>query len=342
LPVGDGATPAVQKVKEALTFGKIVGQSAALRTVLEQVEMVAPTDATVLILGESGTGKELIASAIHERSPRRERPLVRVNCGSIPLELFESEFFGHAKGSFTGAIRDRVGRFQLGDGGTVFLDEVGEIPLAHQVKLLHVLQDGQFQAVGEDSPRKVNVRIIAATNKDLREEVRAGRFRQDLYYRLSVFPIEVPPLRRREEDIPLLAEHFVSLYRARMNRLEIRFTNDDARILQGYDWPGNVRELQNVIERATIVSRGPRLRLDLAMASGGSQLAPSDEKGAAPNSGSARIIPRDRLQRLERDSIVAALEQASWKVSGAHGAAQLLGVNPNTLASRIRSLGIKR
>jgi transcriptional regulator with GAF, ATPase, and Fis domain len=326
------------EVKEALAFGKIVGQSVALRSVLEQVEMVAQTDATALILGESGTGKELIASAIHERGPRRDRPFVRVNCGSIPAELFESEFFGHAKGSFTGAVRDRVGRFQLADGGTLFLDEIGDISLAHQAKLLRVLQEGQFERVGEDTTRKVNVRIIAATNKDLRQEAAVRRFRQDLYYRLSVFPIEVPPLRERKEDIPALADHFVSLFRSRLNRPEMRFTNDDAELLKQYDWPGNVRELQNVIERAMILSKGTRLRLDLALAQ-----TRSDKQTELPvNSSSTKIVRGDELKRIERESIVAALERAHERISGAGGAAELLNINPNTLFSRMRSLGIKR
>jgi transcriptional regulator with GAF, ATPase, and Fis domain len=255
-----------EEVKEALAFGEIVGRSTALCAVLEQVEMVAPTNATVLILGESGTGKELVASAIHERSPRCKHPLVRVNCGSIPSELFESEFFGHSKGSFTGAIRDRVGRFQHADGGTLFLDEVGEIPLAHQAKLLRVLQEGQFERVGEDVTRRVDVRIVAATNRDLRQEVANGHFRQDLYYRLSVFPMELPPLRQRKEDIPALATHFASLCCGRLNRPEIRLTDEDTGLLRRYDWPGNIRELQNVIERAVILAKGGRMRLDLALA----------------------------------------------------------------------------
>jgi transcriptional regulator with GAF, ATPase, and Fis domain len=333
-----------EEVKEALAFGKIVGASAALRGVLEQVEMVAPTDATALILGESGTGKELIAAAIHERSARRERPFVRVNCGAIPSELFESEFFGHAKGAFTSALRDRVGRFQLADGGTLFLDEIGEIPLAHQPKLLRVLQDGQFERVGEDTTRTVNVRIIAASNRDLREEVSALRFRQDLYYRLSVFPMEIPPLRDRREDIPALADHFVSVFRSRLNRPEVRLTNDDAESLQQYDWPGNVRELQNVIERAMILAKSGRLRLDLALAYARPTESPSTAVQTASRSKSANvnILRSEELKQLERDSIVAALERANRRISGPGGAAELLGLNPNTLASRMRSLGIKR
>lgn len=333
-----------EEVKEALAFGEIVGQSTALRSVLEQVEMVAPTDATVLILGESGTGKELIASAIHERSPRCERPLVRVNCGSIPSELFESEFFGHAKGSFTGALRDRVGRFQHADSGTLFLDEIGEIPLAHQAKLLRVLQEGQFERVGEDVTRRVNVRIVAATNRDLKQEVASGRFRQDLYYRISVFPMELPPLRQRKEDIPALATRFASLSCERLSRPEMRLTDGDLEILRRYDWPGNIRELQNVIERAVILAKGPRLRLDLALAHTDSYDATGADaaKISKESKAQSKIMRPDALTRIERENILAALEHARWKISGAGGAAELLGVNPSTLASRMRSLGIRR
>jgi transcriptional regulator with GAF, ATPase, and Fis domain len=332
-----------EEVKEALAFGKIVGASAALRSVLEQVEMVAPTDATVLILGESGTGKELIAAAIHERSARRQRPFVRVNCGAIPSELFESEFFGHAKGAFTSALRDRAGRFQLADGGTLFLDEIGEIPLAHQPKLLRVLQDGRFERVGEDTTRKVDVRVIAASNRDLRREVSARRFREDLYYRLSVFPIEIPPLRDRREDIPALAHHFIMIFRSRLTRPELCLTNDDADLLKQYDWPGNVRELQNVIERAVILARDARLAVDLALAySRPVEPHSMDNDPARFGSFNAKILRSDDLKRLEQQSITAALERSNWKISGRRGAAELLGLNPNTLASRMRSLGIKR
>ena len=332
-----------EEVKEVLAFGTIVGQSAALRGVLEQVELVAATDATALILGESGTGKELVAAAIHERSPRRGRPLVRVNCGAIPAELFESEFFGHVKGAFTGALRDRVGRFQHADGGTLFLDEIAEIPLAHQAKLLRVLQEGQFERVGDDRTRTVNVRLIAATNRDLRAEVAAGRFRQDLFYRISVFPLELPPLRQRPEDIPALAHHFASLFAAQLNRPAVRLTHEDAALLMQYDWPGNVRELQNVMERAMILARGSRLRLDLALAYGSAQSLASDPATETPSASSPeKLIRREELKSLERDSIIAALERAHRRVSGPAGAASLLGVNPNTLTSRMRSLGIRR
>ena len=294
-----------KEVKEALSFGNIVGANATLRAVLEQVEMVAPTDAAVLILGESGTGKELIAAAVHERSARRERPFVRVNCGAIPSELFESEFFGHAKGSFTSALRDRIGRFQLADRGTLFLDEIAEIPLAHQPTLLRVPQDGQFERVGEDTTRKVDVRIIAASNRDLRLEVSARRFRQDLYYRLSVFPVDLPPLRKRLEDIPALANHFVSLFRDRLNRPKVHLTKDDAELLKHYDWPGNGRELQNVIERAMILAQNGRLRLDLALAYSRPEESPSMDDHTASRSGSssASIFPpcQDGLSTTEVD-----------------------------------------
>jgi transcriptional regulator with GAF, ATPase, and Fis domain len=333
-----------EEVKEALAFGEIVGRSKALRMVLEQVEMVAPTNATVLILGESGTGKELIASAIHEHSQRRQRALVRVNCGSIPSELFESEFFGHARGSFTGATRDRIGRFQHADAGTLFLDEVGEIAPAHQVKLLRALQEGRFERVGEEMTRKVDVRIIAATNRDLRQEVTGGRFRQDLYYRLNVFPIELPPLRQRMEDIPELASHFVASSCARLNRAEIPLTNSDIDVLKQYDWPGNVRELQNVIERAVILAKGSQLHLELALVDAASINPPSAvvEGSDHVNKTPPKIMSVDDLARIERENLIAALEHTRWKVSGPGGAAELVGMNPATLASRMRSFGIKR
>ena len=250
---------------------------------------------------------------------------------------------GHVKGAFTGALRDRVGRFQHADGGTLFLDEIAEIPLAHQAKLLRVLQEGQFERVGDDRTRTVNVRLIAATNRDLRAEVAAGRFRQDLFYRISVFPLELPPLRQRPEDIPALAHHFASLFTAQLNRPTVRLTHEDAALLMQYDWPGNVRELQNVMERAIILARGSRLRLDLALAYGSLQpLASDPTTETPPASAPEKLIRREELKGLERDSIIAALERAHRRVSGPGGAAALLGVNPNTLTSRMRSLGIKR
>ena len=246
----------------------IIGESAAIQKTLQQVELVAPTDATVLITGESGTGKELVARAIHEASRRGNRPLIRVNCAAIPAELFESEFFGHAKGAFNGALRDRIGRFELADGGTLFLDEIGEIPLELQGKLLRVLQEGQFERVGEERTRHVDVRVIAATNRDLKAQVRRGRFREDLYFRLNVFPIELVPLRERPDDIPLIAVHLLQEATRKLNSGKLLLTEGDARRLAQYAWPGNVRELQNVIERAAILARNGRVRIDLPEAAG--------------------------------------------------------------------------
>src|SRR2546427_2316128 len=261
-------------------YDAIVGDSPVLKKVLAQIEMVAPTNANVLILGESGTGKELVARAIHDRSPRKAATLVRVNCASVPRELFESEFFGHVRGAFTGAVKDRVGRFELANGGTLFLDEIGEVPLELQSKLLRVLQEGQFEKVGEDRTRTVDVRIIAATNRDLEAEVKAGRFRQDLYYRLSVFPIELPPLRDRVEDIPALAQQFLVQSARKLGLNPPRLTAAQVKELQSYDWPGNVRELQNVIERAAIRSRNGHLELGLARAGSNRPLSRKTETGS--------------------------------------------------------------
>ncbi|RED34461.1 DNA-binding protein Fis [Rhodopseudomonas thermotolerans] len=314
----------------------IIGQSEAIQTTLRQVKLVAPTAATVLITGESGTGKELIARAIHEASTRRDRPLIRVNCAAIPRELFESEFFGHARGAFTGAVRDRIGRFELADGGTLFLDEVGEIPLELQSKLLRVLQEGNFERVGEERTRKVDVRLIAATNRDLKREVQRGRFREDLYFRLSVFPIESVPLRDRREDIPLLAQHFL-VNEARELKTELRLSHGDVRRLMRYDWPGNVRELQNVIERATILAQNGRLRFDLPESVSGHAAASTGRQ--KPDAQPAVMTASD-LRSLERANIVAALRACKGKVFGDDGAAAMLDMKPTTLASRIKALGI--
>jgi transcriptional regulator with GAF, ATPase, and Fis domain len=322
-----------QEVQDTGLFGEILGCSGALKRVLRQVEMVAATNASVLILGETGSGKELIARAIHQRSPRAHKPLVKVNCGSIPRELFESEFFGHARGSFTGAIRDRVGRFQLADGGTLFLDEVGEIPIELQSKLLRVLQEGEFERVGDETTRRVNVRVVAATNRDLRQEAEAGRFRLDLFYRLGVFPIEVPPLRERSEDIPELAAYFVRNACARFHVPEPRLTERELERARQYDWPGNVRELQNVVERAVILAPGGSLTFDLPK--------PKVAAAAAP-APAAEVIPDAELRRRERDNVLAALQKSGFRVSGEGGAAELLGLNPGTLASRLKSLGIDK
>ncbi len=325
-----------EQVQEVGAFGDILGRSAALRRVQRQVEMVAPTDATVLVLGESGTGKELVARAIHERSARASKPLVRVNCASIPRELFESEFFGHVRGAFTGAVRDRIGRFQLADGGTLFLDEVGEIPLDLQVKLLRVLQEGEFERVGDERTRRVDVRVIAATNRDLRREVDEGRFRLDLYYRLGVFPLEMPPLRDRREDIPELVTHFLRQASARFHVPAPRLRAADLQLAGRYDWPGNVRELQNAVERAVIAARGGTATLELP-AGARRALAPRESPPAAQE-----IVPEQEWRRRERANVLAALRQADYRVSGSGGAAELLGVNPRTLASRVKALGLDR
>jgi PAS domain S-box-containing protein len=312
----------------------IIGHSAAIQKTLRQVQLVAPTDASVMIHGESGTGKELVARAIHEASERRDRPLIRVNCAAIPRELFESEFFGHVKGAFTGALRDRIGRFELADGGTLFLDEVGEIPLELQGKLLRVLQEGHFERVGEEKTRSVDVRVIAATNRDLKQEVQRGRFREDLYFRLNVFPIETLPLRERREDIPLLAQHFLSNETSE-RKGGLRLSEADARRLSRYDWPGNVRELQNVIERAVILSQNGRLRIDLPdqtphapIADGGKEAKPA-------------VMTEGEVRGLERANIIAALRATGGKIFGPGGAAELMDMKPTTLASRIKALKIE-
>ena len=330
-----------EEVTQELSYGDIVGQSVALQQVMQQLQLVAPTDASVLIQGESGTGKELIARAIHERSQRSHRPLIKVNCASVPRELFESEFFGHVKGSFTGAMRDRAGRFQLADGGTLFLDEVGEIPLELQSKLLRVLQEGEYEHVGEEKTRKIDVRIITATNRDLPREIAAGRFREDLYYRLSVFPLQVPPLRERAEDIPLLAEHFVRLACQRMACVGSKLTRENIVLLEQYDWPGNIRELQNVLERAVILSQGGALRLGHIPDKIDTH---STAKIAVPNSAEANsgVLTRAELKARERDNILAALEKTNWKIYGTGGAAELLGLKSTTLASRLKSLQIRK
>ncbi len=326
-----------EEVKGAKRYGAILGDSSALRTILEQIALVAPTDTTVLVQGESGTGKELIAQAIHEGSARSNRAFVKVNCASIPRELFESEFFGHVRGAFTGAVRDRVGRFQLADGGTLFLDEVGEIPVELQSKLLRVLQEGQFECVGEDRTRKVDVRVIAATNRNLRDEVDANRFRRDLYYRLSVFPVEVPPLRERPEDVPLLAAHMLESKCRELGAPNLMLKQRHVMELQRYDWPGNVRELQNVMERAAITARNGMLRFDLPAR----EVKAAASKKSLSDSGTDEILTQDELKALERANVERALVQTNGKVSGDGGAAELLGMRPTTLASRIRALGIE-
>jgi PAS domain S-box-containing protein len=329
-----------EEIKALHNFDEIIGQSKLLLEMLGDVEQVAETEATVLIHGETGTGKEVIARAVHEASQRKDKPLIRVNCPAIPASLIESEFFGHEKGAFTGATAKRDGRFTLADGGTIFLDEIGELPLDLQVKLLRVLQEGEFEPVGSSQTKKVNVRVIAANNRDLYQEVQEGKFREDLYYRLNVFPIKVPPLRDRANDIALLASSFAEKFAQKLGRTIESLSEGDIQRLKAYDWPGNVRELQNVIERAVITSRDGRLNLDRAL--------PETAKDAtleavvSTDEIDDRIRTMHELQQLECENIRRALKAANWKVAGESGAANLLGIPPSTLSSRIKALGIKR
>lgn len=330
-----------EELRELHGLGEILGRSPRLLRVLGEVKQVADTGATVLIGGETGTGKELVARAIHGAGRRKDKALVRVNCAAIPGTLIESEFFGHAKGAFTGATERREGRFALADGGTIFLDEIGELPLALQAKLLRVLQEGEFEPVGATQTRKVDVRVIAATNRDLESEVKEGRFREDLFYRLNVFPIRVPPLRERGEDIPLLAEAFARRYARQLGQSLQPFTDEDAELLKSYRWPGNVRELQNVIERAVILAKGGRLELARALPEGAAPRLLARAVGGPADAPEA-IRTVDEIQAFERANLIRALEATQWRVSGEGGAAQLLGMKPSTLASRMKALCIER
>ncbi len=323
-----------EELSSEFNHHQIVGKSPAVQNILQQISLVAPTEATVLICGESGTGKELIARAIHEQSDRSNRPMIRVNCAAIPEDLFESEFFGHIKGAFTGALKDRPGRFELADGGTLFLDEVGEIPLHLQGKLLRVLQEQQFERIGDTTTRHVDVRIIAATNQDLKALAQQGRFREDLYFRLNVFPIESVPLRQRKEDIPLLTQHFLEQARRHTKNRALRIPLGELEKLKHYNWPGNIRELENVIERHAILARSDTLHF-----SGLEPQARSQHEAPLQDPQSPLLTEQARRE-LEIQSIVQALKQTRGKVSGANGAAELLQLKPTTLASRIRKLGI--
>jgi transcriptional regulator with GAF, ATPase, and Fis domain len=306
--------------------------------VLQAVRQVAATDATVLVLGETGTGKELIARAIHAASARRDGPLVAVNCAAIPPDLVESEFFGHERGAFTGAMRRREGRFALAHGGTIFLDEVGELPPGVQAKLLRVLQEGEVEPVGSAKTQRVDVRVIAATNRDLAAAVRDGRFREDLYYRLNVFPIEVPPLRDRGDDVAILAAAFAERVARRMGCTVEPLSQDDLACLGAYGWPGNVRELQNVVERAVITSADGRLALARFL---GAAATPRRARAEPPQGAAVVRTVRD-LERIERETIVAALDAAGWRIAGPGGAADRLGSKPSTVRSRMKALGIRR
>jgi PAS domain S-box-containing protein len=327
----------LDEIRTEQNFGDIIGGSIGLRKVIQQVELVAPTDATVLITGESGTGKELIARAIHEHSTRQERSLIKLNCSAVPEGLFESEFFGHVKGAFTGALKDKPGRFELADGGTLFLDEIGEVPLSMQAKLLRVLQEQELERVGDTRTHKVNVRVIAASNRQLKKEVDEGHFREDLFYRLSVFPIEVPPLRERRKDVGPLVAHFIRQSARRMNRSEPQISRATLKQLEEYQWPGNVRELQNTIERAIILWRDGPLTFDLP-----SSPAHLNTEHQPKRAAESALLTRNDLKRQERETIINALRRTDGKVSGRGGAAELLGMKPSTLTSRMTTLGINR
>ncbi len=316
-----------EEIKLEHQFDRVIGESQAMKAVLRKVEQVAPTDSTVLLLGETGTGKELIARAIHDLSPRSARPLVRVNCGAIPANLVESELFGHEKGSFTGALAKRIGRFELADGGTIFLDEIGELPLDAQVKLLRVLQEREFERIGSGRSTTVDIRVIAATNRDLGTAVKSGSFRADLLYRLNVFPIELPPLRNRPSDIPLFVRTFTERFSKKFGKQLDQISQPIMDRLLRYAWPGNVRELENVIERAAILSRGPLLQID---------------DGLLPSNHASDPIAVGTLEEVERAHILRVLQEVDWVVEGKQGASIKLGLHPNTLRSRMQKLGIKK
>src|SRR4029078_13199083 len=316
-----------EEIQTEYNFEEIVGDRRALKLLLKEIQTVAATDSTVLILGETGSGKELVARALHNRSDRRERTLVKLNCAAIPTGLLESELFGHERGAFTGAIAPKVGRFELADRGTIFLDEVGEIPLELQVKLLRVLQEQEFERLGSTRTIRVTVRVIAATNRDLGRMVEEQAFRSDLYYRLKVFPVTVPPLRERVEDIHLLVRHFAQKFALRMKKRIETIPSEAMQALQAYHWPGNVRELENFIERAVILTQGPYLFVPLA------------ELRRAPKSSSSSAAT---LEQAEREHILKVLRDTNWVVSGASGAASKLGMKRTTLQSKMQKLGISR
>ena len=315
-----------REIKLKHRFERILGESDGLKYVLYRAEQVASTNTTVLILGETGTGKELIAAAIHNLSPRRDRPLITVNCAALPANLIESELFGREKGAFTGADTRQVGRFEIANGSTICLDEIGELPLEVQAKLLRAIQHNEFERLGSSHTIKVDIRIVATTNRNLEEEIRKGRFRQDLYYRLNVFPITVPPLRQRKEDIPLLVQAFIERYARKLGKQITSIPKETMKALQDYPWPGNVRELESVLERAVILCPGPVL-----------QLADKLETASLPLSSAVRT-----LEETERSQILKVLSETRWRIEGKDGAAAILGLNPSTLRARMHKLGIVR
>jgi transcriptional regulator with GAF, ATPase, and Fis domain len=327
-----------EAVRELPGHGDLLGSSDCMRAVYAAIKQVAKTDTTVLVTGETGTGKELVARSIHRASDRAEKSLVTVNCAAVPANLIESEFFGHERGAFTGAVTRREGRFSLANGGTIFLDEIGELPLELQAKLLRVLQEGEFEPLGSTKTVKVNVRVVAASNRDLKQMSADGKFREDLYFRLNVFPIHIPALRKRGRDVELLTGEFIKRFARRMGKRVNPLADDQWKRLRTYDWPGNVRELQNVIERAIILSQGSRLELERAM--GGGTLAAGAPP--VPDQAESHVLTAKEMIDVERRNLVRALDQCQWKVSGEAGAARLLGLPPTTLTSRMKALRIQK
>jgi formate hydrogenlyase transcriptional activator len=331
-----------EEIRQVHHFDEIVGRSAALNFVLDQVRLVAPVDSTVLILGETGSGKELIARAIHSTSARRERPLIKVNCAALPASLIESELFGHEKGSFTGATEKRVGRFELANGGTIFLDEIGELPPEVQIKLLRVLQEREFERIGASRTVRVDIRVIAATNRDLNQAVIEDKFRRDLFYRLDVFPIVMPPLRERPEDIPLLVNYFVQRHAGRIGRLITHVPAATMERLTAYSWPGNIRELENVIERAVILSNGPDLNLASELISPIAATEDNISKAGPTPTTAAVTAPDFSLAHIEKKHLLEVLKRTNWRIGGPSGAAAILRLNASTLRSRMKKLGLER
>ncbi len=331
-----------EELYEARQFTGIIGESAAIKAIREQILVVSETEATVLIQGASGTGKELVAHELHKNSKRKNNPFIKINCAAIPHHLFESEFFGHVKGAFTGAIHDRMGFFQLADGGTLFLDEIAEIPLELQGKLLRVLQEGEFRRVGEEKNRHTDIRLIAATNKDLKAAIRKRTFRDDLYYRLQVFPLTVPTLKEREEDIPLLVRHFIRIFCRKNGRRVFDVPEAQMNRLRQYDWPGNIRELQNFVERMVITGRPEQALAYLALCEAASPEAEEAAPELCASFGIPKILTEKQMRQLEKDNMKAALERTNWLIYGNRGAAALLGMKPTTLISRLKRFDLYR